>query len=198
MRHTKLSTVITIATLITFSACEKKASNNTDTLKPITTMVAATSYTDWVYYSLSENRVIEISDPATSTNWDIALMRSHFRTNSGTSGNGNGGAFDAGVVNFDTYIQAPETGYVVDSTIQSFNFLTMDSTEVAANTVLENWGSLSEEMPPVFTPNNKVFAIKTATGNYAKIIILSYYRTSESGNVTFKYLYQPNGSRVLE
>ena len=41
-------------------------------------------------------------------------MRNNFRTNSGASGNGLGGAFDAGVVDFDTYIVAPETDGILE------------------------------------------------------------------------------------
>ena len=198
MRNLKLNSIFAIVLLIAFSSCKKNEGDDDNKLKPVTTLVDATSYTDWVYYSLSENRIVEVSDPSTSTSWDIALMRSHFRTNSGTSGNANGGVFDAGVVNFNTYTQAPEAGYIVDTIIQVFNVNTMEYRSVSANEVLEYWGSLSDNMPPTFTPNNKVFALKTASGKYAKISILSYYGTGGSGYITFKYLYQPNGSRILE
>lgn len=54
----------------------------------------------WVYYSISDSTVIGYSDIgdieqdqewAAQTNWDIALSESGIRTNSGTSGRGNGG-----------------------------------------------------------------------------------------------------------
>lgn len=198
MRQIRLIYSIAIlATILVFSAC-KKDDNDSNKLDVVTTMVDATSYTDWVYFSLSENRVVEVANPETETTWDIALMRNHFKTNSGTSGNGNGGAFDAGAVNFDTYVLAPETGYVVDSTIQHFNLPIMTYETVNANTVLETWGTFVGEMPPVMIPNNKVFVVKTAEGHYAKIMVLNYYGTVDSGHITFKFVYQPNGTTTLE
>jgi len=54
----------------------------------------------WIYYSISDSMVVGRSDIgdveqdqewAAQTNWDIALSESGIRTNSGTSGRGNGG-----------------------------------------------------------------------------------------------------------
>ena len=199
MKNFRFKNVMMIIVALTiFSACDKDDNNDSEKLEAVTVLVDATSYTDWVYYSFSENTEVVVTDPATSTNWDIGLMRNLFRTNSGSSGNGDGGALDAGVVDFDTYVLAPETGYVVDDSIQAFDFATMEYSGVAANTVLETWGTFTEEMPPVLEPGNNVFVVKTAVGNYAKIIVQNYYGTEGSGYITFKYLYQPNGSTKLE
>lgn len=189
--------ILIIVALMIFSACEEDEKNDPGT-ETITTMVEATSYTDWVYYSLPESKVVDVTDPKTSTNWDLAFMRNHLRTNSGSSGNGAGGALDAGVVDFDSYILAPETGYAVDDSIRAFDFASMEYHKVAANTVLETWGTFTEDMPPVLEPANKAFVVKTALGKYAKIIILNYYGNEGSGYITFKYLYQADGSAKLE
>jgi len=54
----------------------------------------------WIYYSISDSIVVgrsDIGDPfqdaewAAQKNWDIAFSESGIRTNSGTSGRGNGG-----------------------------------------------------------------------------------------------------------
>ena len=54
----------------------------------------------WIYYSFTDSTVVGRSDIgdveqdqewAAQTNWDIALSESGIRTNSGTSGRGNGG-----------------------------------------------------------------------------------------------------------
>jgi len=199
MKNLKLKTIILIiAALMIFNACDDNEKNDLSKPETITTMLEATSYTDWVYFSLSENKVVDVSDPATSTNWDIAFMRNHLKTNSGTSGNGEGGALDAGVIDFDSYVMAPEIGYAIDDSIQAFDFATMEYHNVAANTVLETWGVFTEDMPPVLEPSNKVFAVKTAIGNFAKIIFLNYYGNEGSGYITFKYVYQPDGSAKLE
>jgi hypothetical protein len=52
----------------------------------------------------------------------------------------------------------------------------------------------------------KVILIRTATGKYAKLEIVSYYQnapatptaTSVSRYYTFRYLYQPDGTRNLK
>lgn len=185
------------AMVVFFSSCD----DNTDEpalLNTVTTEVTATSYTDWVYYSLSQDTIVSVTDPATSNAWDLAFMRNHIRTNSGSSGNGNGGALDAGVVDFDAYALAPETGYAADDSVSAFNMTTMEYSNVAASSVLESWGAFNDAMPPVFEISNKVFVVKTAEGKYAKVTFLSYYGSVGSGQITFKYVYQPDGSMKLK
>lgn len=198
MKEIKLkSFIIVIAATLALQACNKEGN---DPLVPevVTVTVPATSYTDWVYYSFSEDTIVDVIDPEGSTMWDIGLMRNHIRTNSGTSGNGDGGAYDAGVIDFDLPLIAPETEYVVDDSVQIFSMITMEYSNVAGNTVLETWGAFTDDMPPVFEPSNRVFVVKTALGNYTKVTFLNYYGTEGSGYITFKYLYQPDGSATLK
>lgn len=193
--------ILIIAAIVMFSACEEDENNNNDpaALEVITKQLDASSFTNWVYYSFSEETVVDVTDPATSTNWDIALMRSHFKTNSGTSGNFDGGSFDAGVVDFDTYVEAPETGYVEDDFFKVYDFAIQDSSSISANKVLETWGEFNmSAMPPTFETSNKVFVVKTAVGKYVKMIGQSYYGADGSGYITFKYVYQPDGSTKFE
>lgn len=183
--------------VVFFSSCDDNT-NEPSNLEAFTTEVTATSYTDWVYYSLSQDTIVAIADPATSNDWDLAFMRNHIRTNSGSSGNGNGGVVDAGVIDFDAYALAPETGYLVDDSVSAFNMVTMEYSNIAASSTLETWGAFTEDMPPVFEPTNKVFALKTADGKYAKVMFMSYYGSAGSGQITFKYVYQPDGSLKLK
>lgn len=193
--------ILIIAAVIMFSACEEDENNNPVALEAVTEQVAATSYTDWVYYSFSEGTLVDVTDPKTETNWDIGLRRNHFSTNSGSSGNGAGGVYNAGVVDFDTYFEAPETGYTVDDTVQNMDLTTIPfptTYSIAGNTVLETWGEFTDAQPPTFIPSNNVFVVKTADGKYVKMIVLNYYGTDGSGNITFKYVYQPDGTAKLE
>lgn len=198
MKNFRLKNAILIlAAAVMFSACEE---DDTDSgkLEVVTEQVAATSYTEWVYFSFSEGKIVDVTDPKTSTNWDIGLKRNNFRTNSGASGNGLGGALDTESVDFDSYFEAPETGYSVDVEIQAFDFNTMEYYTTTANEVLDTWGAFTDDMPPTFIPSNKVFVVKTADGKFVKMIILSYYGADGSGYITFKYVYQPDGSAILE
>lgn len=194
------NTILILAAIIMFSACDDDETEPTssDKLEVITKQVEATSYTDWVYYSFSEKAVVNVTDPKTETNWDIGLKRNNFRTNSGASGSGLGGAYDAGIIDFDSYIAAPETGYTVDVELQAFDLNTMEYYTTTANEVLDTWGEFTEDMPPTFNTSNNVFAVQTADGKFVKMIVQSYYGANGSGYITFKYVYQADGSTNLE
>ena len=186
--------LVLLAFTMVFTACDDDDDNS---LGSVIATVDATSYSDWVYYSLSDEAIVEITDPATSLDWDIALMRNHVRTNSGSSGLGEGGAYDIGVVDFQSVTEVNNTGYAVDDSIQAFDFAIMEYVSVAASSVLEEWGTFDNESPPVLTVNNNVYGLKTANGNYAKIIFLSYSTVDGTGHVSFEYVYQPDGTLVF-
>ena len=54
--------------------------------------VDASKYEKWVYYSLKDNKEVEVSDYKNSDAWDIAFHRFDIRLNCGESGKGNGAA----------------------------------------------------------------------------------------------------------
>jgi len=53
--------------------------------------VNAASYTDWVFVSLTEGKVLELTaeEAETSTDWQLALRRTAIKVNGGDSGSGN-------------------------------------------------------------------------------------------------------------
>lgn len=198
MRNYRIKLALLLfSSVLIFASCEKD-DNDPLKLEAFTVQIDATSYTDWVFFSFSTGDEVTVADPQTSSDWDIGIKRNHFKTNSGTSGNGNGGAYDAGVVDFDTYSEAPASGYTVDTSIDVFNFGTMTETPEPGNALLETWGEFTDEMPPTLVPSDKVFVIKTADGKYARIIVQNYYGANGSGYVTFTYAYQPDGSTNLK
>lgn len=194
MKKFKLkNAILVIAAVVMFSACD----DDDDKAEAMTTMVEATSYTEWVYFSFSEGKVVNVTDPKTETNWDIGLKRNNFRTNSGASGSGLGGALDVEVTDFNGYIAVPTAGYSVDVELQAFDLNTMEYYTTTANEVLDTWGEFTDAMPPTFNTSDKVFAVKTADGKYVKMIVQSYYGAEGSGYITFKYVYQSDGSHIF-
>ena len=170
-----------------------------------TVTVDATSYDEWTYFSLSAGNVVPVTNPATETNWDLAFMRNHIRTNSGASGGGQGGAYDAGVVTLASITEASSTGYVVD--VNNVEHTIMDFTQtppavivdVNASAVLETWGAFDTSVsPPTFNVSNKIFVVKSADGKYAKIHVKAYSNAVGTGHVTFEYKYQADGTVSLE
>ena len=159
-------------------------------------MIDASSKTDWVYFSFSKGDTVTIAESNGSLEWDLGLRRYHFKTNSGTSGSGQGGAVNMGKVDFASVTEAPESGYTVDDsvTFQGHG----GSKTYSLNPVLEGW-AIMEGMPPTFVTTDSIYVLKTAEGKYAKLWLKGYYNEeSVSGHITLEYFYQPDGSRKLE
>jgi len=154
------------------------------------------------YYSLVDNKVVASTDAA-STKWDIAFSSTKILANNGTSGPGMGGAF-VYVGLFDAL-----------KTIPADSIFAIDNSNAASFAI--PWGSgkawytydgLTTLVSPIA---GRVLVIKTATGKFAKIEILNYYKggvtlpSTASVNdklfkqryYTFRYVYQPNGSKVF-
>ena len=78
---------------------------------------------EWVYYSL-EKGVVEVTTATpTVSNWDVAFSRYHVKTNSGTSGKGQGGAVKTAETDFDKVATASLTAsYTVDEPLNVSSF----------------------------------------------------------------------------
>jgi hypothetical protein len=154
------------------------------------------------YYSLVDNKVIAATDAA-STKWDIAFSSTKILINGGTSGPGMGGAF--------VYVGL----YDALKTIPADSSFATDNATAASYAI--PWGSgkawytydgLTTLVSPIA---GRVLVIRTATGKFAKIEILNYYKggvtlpatASVSDKLykqryyTFRYAYQPNGSKIF-
>ena len=160
-------------------------------------VIDASSKTNWVYFSFSIGDTLTVNDPGNSLEWDIGLKRYRFKTNSGTSGSGQGGAVNMGKVSFNSVIEAPESGYAVDDSV-TFQVHGGEK-KYSVNPVLLGWETM-EGMPPTFVPTDSIYVVKAADGKYAKVWFKGYYHPTEStsGYITLQYLYQPDGSRYLK
>ncbi len=159
-------------------------------------MIDASSKTEWVYFSFSKGDTVTIAESNSSLEWDLGLRRYHFKTNSGTSGSGQGGAVNMGNVDFASITEAPESGYTVDDSV-TFQGHGGPIT-YSLNPVLEGWATM-EGMPPVFVATDSIYVLKTADGKYAKLWLKNYYNDEgTSGYITLQYFYQPDDGRDLK
>lgn len=73
----------------------------------------------WKYFSFAKGDFVDLTEEeaATSLEWDIAFQRYYIRTNSGTSGKGQGGALDMAKDSFDDVPNVPTSGYTEDELI---------------------------------------------------------------------------------
>lgn len=149
----------------------------------------------FAFFSLEKNEVVPYTDSATSK-WDIAIRSTTILTNGGTSGPGAGGGFVQRAVSFDTYKAIP-----ADSAFRSDNnLLASYAIPTGSGNGWYNYDFTTNIISPI--PGN-VLVVRTATGKYAKIEILSYYKdapatpgaTDVSRYYTFRFVYQPDGSK---
>ncbi|MFT6478262.1 MAG: hypothetical protein ACI9V1_001677 [Spirosomataceae bacterium] len=147
------------------------------------------------YFSLRENKVVPETDSA-SSNWDIALKGTTILTNGGASGPGNGGAYVADGIFSEMKSIEPLVAFTADS----------DESLAVPTGSGNGWYNYNPQNNEVLPIAGKVLFIKTADGKFAKMEILGYYkdmpaiidRSSQSRYYTFRYAYQPDGSRTFE
>ena len=205
-RNTMIS-VCLLTLIFIVSSCKKDPVEVNDVKSKEVTLSRKTDYgNDWIYYSMVDGKEIDGLDETssqTSDKWDIAFNRYNVRTNSGASGTGQGGAYDAGKVDWATVIEASESGYTVDSSIEIVEAFTgqgVDMMDSNGNTVfIDCIGLEYGTQGPVYTANEHVYVIKTAKGKYAKLMITSFYNNAgDSGYLAFKYSYQNGDGRKFE
>lgn len=154
---------------------------------------------DWVYFSFAkgDSVVIDKANATKDQTWDIAFQRYYIRTNSGTSGEGQGGALDSKETAFDKVTVVPTSGFIADSEVNIMTAVMGKFEKRSANTafqVLDQpvWAWFDAPTGDMQWHYNKnVFIIKTADGkNYAKIIMQRYKSDdNKSGHITFDYVY---------
>jgi hypothetical protein len=155
----------------------------------------------YTFFSLERNAIVPNTDSA-STQWDLAFASNKILTNGGTSGKGLGGAF-VYVGLFDDLKSIPS-----DSVFKTDN---------APGSFAVTFGSgkgwyVYDQLTSLITPlAGRVLVIRTASGKYAKVEIINYYKggvtlpitASDSDKLskqryyTFRYAYQPNGSKTF-
>ena len=154
--------------------------------------IPSTSYTDWIYFSLSQNSIIEIEDPENSLDWDLAFQRKHIRTNSGLSGPGNGGAFvDSSMTWIDNWgilNEIPEDVEWLEDTLlpDFYDLQTHTFYEDIKNPALNAWGWFND-MYQLIT-NDYVIYAKCANGeDVVKFWAYDYYLNNAGGNISIRY-----------
>jgi len=154
------------------------------------------------YYSLVDNKVIASTDAA-STKWDIALSSTKILVNSGTSGPGIGGAFVFKGLFDDLKTIPTDSSFATDNANAASYAIPLGSGKA-----WYTYDGLTTLVSPIA---GRVLVIRTATGKFAKIEILNYYKggvtlpATASVNdklfkqryYTFRYAYQPSGSKTF-
>ena len=210
-RFFQLSTVIFLMASITLVSCKKE--NNVPVVLQANTVNNLASDTilglnqqgqpygsgKYTLFSLESNSAISNADSAT-TKWDIGFRGTTIITNGGNSGPAGGGAF----IYIGTFSDLKEIPS--DSTFKIDNAPVAYAIPIGSN---KGWYVYNPQTNLVTPIPGRVLVIRTASGKYAKLEILNYYKggvTPEASAsddeklkkqrfYTFRYMLQNNGSK---
>ena len=194
---------------LTLASCSRDDNNEvtpnvTDNSKEAT-VDASTSGT-WKYFSFEKGAEVTVTDPENDLTWDIAFQRYYIKTNSGVSGNGNGGVFKTDSKELSALKQAPTTGYTADDkkeTVQ-LGYPPVD-TELSYNSIISGGmksvngyvaydPALAAQGKSPYTVNKWVYVVKTAKGEYVKLQVVDYLDAkNKGGHPKFKYVLSSDG-----
>jgi hypothetical protein len=142
---------------------------------PVLYTVDATAPDGWRRFSFRLGSVVDDG----GHDWDLAFRRYAIIT-------GPGGVLDLGEARFDEVRTVPASGYQLN-----------EGHAEPRNPGISAWyhyGFFSH----VLTPKPHVWAVRTVDGRYAKIEIVGYYCSGgQPGCLTFRYVYQGDGSTVV-
>ncbi len=214
MRNQFLSLSFIVLSSITFFACTKSDETTAvvitaqtvsdlpaDTVTGLSAQGIPLTNGKFTFYSLENNKIVANTDSA-STKWDIALMATKILTNAGTSGPGMGGAFVYNGLFTDLKTIPTDSVFKTDNAPASYA-ITYGSGK--------GWYSY-DQLTSLITPlAGRVLVIRTASGKYAKIEIVSYYKggvtlpatasdidkLNKQRYYTFRFMYQPNGTKTF-
>jgi hypothetical protein len=153
----------------------------------------------FTFYSLEKKTIIANSDSAT-TKWDLAFNGTKILTNSGNSGSGLGGAF----IQIGLFEELKTISS--DSVFKTDNGPSSYAVTFGSGRGWYTYDPIKNLVTPLA---GRVLVIRTASGKYAKVEIIAYYKggatlaatapdaekISKQRYYTFRYIFQPNGTR---
>lgn len=200
--------------LVAFTSCSKD-DNKTPTPTPPTPQntvkevknLNASDEQKWVYFSFETGTIVEVTNPKTTDNWDIAFNRYNIRTNGGVSGIGEAEVVNTNSKDFAAVTKAPAEGYEKDKEVTEYgrprpgqtqpSVTKSEKNPVISGTVnkqdSKGWYNYTPpkqgENTPHFEITKYVYVLKTAKGGkYVKIQLTGYTNDkNETGYITFTY-----------
>lgn len=168
--------------------------------------VNATSYTNWIYFNLHQKDSITLDYQSTNLpeHWDIAIHRYDIKTN-------NGAGLETPYESLEALQEAAENGSFAKPTENTMipdinDSITVDMSHMMdgyliyaaspINTEIGKWLNVdTSEMPPIYTPSNKVYLILLSDKTFAAIRFTGYanpHLYNTKGYISFDYLYPIN------
>ncbi|WP_276726350.1 HmuY family protein [Capnocytophaga granulosa] len=201
-----------LAGFVAFTSCSKEDNKKPDPAPQGAKEVKDLDASDeqkWVYFSFEKGTTVEVTNPRTTDNWDIAFNRLSIRTNGGVSGSGEAEVVNTNSKDFAAVTKAPAEGYEKDRKVTEVGRPAPGQTQpsvkeveknpvISGTVMVENskgWCNYNRpkegENTPHYGVTKYVYVLKTAKGNkYVKIQLTSYTKSDQpdkSGFITFTY-----------
>lgn len=155
----------------------------------------------YTFYSLEKNAIVPNTDSA-STKWDIAFVSTKILINGGTSGTGMGGAFVYTGLFDDLKTISADSVFKTDNAPASYAIPYGSG---------KGWYTYDQATSLITPLAGRVLVIKTASGKYAKLEIINYYKggvtlpvtASDADKLTkqryytFRFIFQSNGTKTF-
>ncbi|TAH18997.1 MAG: hypothetical protein EAZ08_10080 [Cytophagales bacterium] len=202
--------IIAFIALSVFSSCTKN--DSVEPAKPLEAKIYSNLTADLVtvnpangqtsggtnrftLFSFANNAIVANADSA-SNKWDVGFRGTTIIVNGGAIRTGQGGAFIYTGL-FDELKEVPST-----ATFAQDNAPTSLAIPTTSGMGWYNYNPATMIITPIA---GKVLVIRTGDGKFAKMEILSYYKdspttitlTTPQRHYTFRYIYQPNGTKVF-
>lgn len=190
--------IATMAIMILLNSCGKETPetpNNGNENQSVEVYIDATSKTTWHYYSFDKAEFIascevdsqEDKAMKSCDDWDIAIMRYHVKTNSGTSTDiGKGGLYTCSEgVTFDNLTTLPaDITYAVDQLVEQPQ-MSGDTLYLSLSTAVV---AVMDGMPPTWL-KSPLYIVKDGKGeNNYKLDFISYKNNEgTSGHVSYRF-----------
>ena len=167
-------------------------------------MINASEFSSWVHYKFNNDTLQLVpfvptwlgGDFNNTLSWDIAFQRNHIRTNSGSSGIGEAGAYvDSSEAwngsTFNAFMDSVHNfTYLLDDTLNTFyNQYDHTFSEGSTNPALETWARIDTSNNYTMNISNYKMFIRTADGkSFYKFWPYDYYdENSNSGFISIIY-----------
>jgi len=126
------------------------------------------------YLNLKDGAEVTISDPATSTVWDLYSDFVTIYTNGGTSGPGQGAGIMYQAMEFDSVHSAPQDGYVTDDSLAS---------PEPKWAIGDSWFSYDVNTHSLSVNEGYTYVLRTADSRYAKLEFVAAEFSGQSGGL---------------
>ena len=136
-------------------------------------------------FNFRSGEIVTPDDVSDSPDWDIGVSGLKIRTNSGTTGTGDGGGYDPSATDLASITSAPDSGFSVDEMLTD----PADGvTSFSGNAVL---GGFWEVAGTSTAPKDAAYLLRAASGGFVRLEVTGY----SDGQYDLDWAYAGAGQR---